>query len=95
MAMGKERATSTSLRLPSICTARASTLEFDFGNLDQIREVYERSTGMTVHDRHPYGGDLVFTAFSGSHQDAIKKGMDHAEKEKVPKKTIGRFHTYQ
>ena len=55
--------------------------ELDFGNLDKIREVYERSTGMTVHDRHPYGGDLVFTAFSGSHQDAIKKGMDLREKE--------------
>jgi len=45
-------------------------------NIEQIREVYEQTTGMTVHDRHPYGGDLVFTAFSGSHQDAIKKGMD-------------------
>jgi len=53
----------------------------DFSNLDQIRETYERTTGMTVHERHPYGGDLVFTAFSGSHQDAIKKGMDHREKE--------------
>jgi 2-isopropylmalate synthase len=50
--------------------------ELDFSNIDQIREIYERTTGMTVHDRHPYGGDLVFTAFSGSHQDAIKKGMD-------------------
>lgn len=48
----------------------------DFSDLDKIRAVYERVTGMTVHDRHPYGGDLVFTAFSGSHQDAIKKGMD-------------------
>lgn len=48
----------------------------DFGNLDQIRAAYERITRMPVHDRHPYGGDLVFTAFSGSHQDAIKKGMD-------------------
>ena len=55
--------------------------ELNFGNLDYIREVYERTTGMTVHDRHPYGGDLVFTAFSGSHQDAIKKGMDLREKE--------------
>ena len=53
----------------------------DFSNLDQIRETYERTTGMTVHERHPYGGDLVFTAFSGSHQDAIKKGMDRREKE--------------
>lgn len=48
----------------------------DFSNLPAVREVYERCSGMTVHARHPYGGDLVFTAFSGSHQDAIKKGMD-------------------
>ncbi len=52
----------------------------DFRNLPRIREVYERCTRMTVHDRHPYGGDLVFTAFSGSHQDAIKKGMDRRQK---------------
>ena len=48
----------------------------DFSKLEHIRSVYERITRMTVHDRHPYAGDLVFTAFSGSHQDAIKKGMD-------------------
>ena len=53
----------------------------DLSELDSIRTVYERVTGMTVHERHPYGGDLVFTAFSGSHQDAIKKGMDIREKE--------------
>ena len=53
----------------------------NFKNLDHIREIYERTTGMSVHERHPYGGDLVFTAFSGSHQDAIKKGMDLREKE--------------
>ena len=53
----------------------------DFSDLDGIRETYERTTGMTVHERHPYGGDLVFTAFSGSHQDAIKKGMDLRSKE--------------
>ena len=52
----------------------------DFRNLGRIREVYERVTRMSVHDRHPYGGDLVFTAFSGSHQDAIKKGMDRRAK---------------
>jgi 2-isopropylmalate synthase len=45
-------------------------------DLDDVRASYEHTTGMTVHERHPYGGDLVFTAFSGSHQDAIKKGMD-------------------
>jgi 2-isopropylmalate synthase len=55
--------------------------ELELSNLDEIRETYERTTGMTVHERHPYGGDLVFTAFSGSHQDAIKKGMDLREKE--------------
>ena len=48
----------------------------DFGDLPRTREIYERTTRMTVHERHPYAGDLVFTAFSGSHQDAIKKGMD-------------------
>ena len=50
--------------------------KLNFDNLPAIREVYERCTRMTVPERHPYAGDLVFTAFSGSHQDAIKKGMD-------------------
>jgi len=54
--------------------------KLDFRDLGAIREVYERVTRMSVHDRHPYGGDLVFTAFSGSHQDAIKKGMDRRSK---------------
>ncbi|MDQ8188272.1 2-isopropylmalate synthase [Pelagicoccus sp. SDUM812002] len=49
--------------------------ELDFSNLNDIREVYERVTKMDVPPRSPYGGDLVFTAFSGSHQDAIKKGF--------------------
>lgn len=48
----------------------------DFSDLPRIRRVYERTTRMSVHARHPYAGELVFTAFSGSHQDAIKKGMD-------------------
>ena len=47
----------------------------DFGNLNAVREVYERCTGMEVPPRQPYAGELVFTAFSGSHQDAIKKGL--------------------
>lgn len=47
----------------------------DFSNIMGIRETYERLTGMKVHERVPYTGDLVFTAFSGSHQDAISKGM--------------------
>lgn len=45
-------------------------------DLPEIKSVYESCTGMRVPPRHPYAGDLVFTAFSGSHQDAIKKGMD-------------------
>jgi 2-isopropylmalate synthase len=49
--------------------------KLDFTNLNAVREVYERCTGMTVPARQPYGGELVFTAFSGSHQDAIKKGL--------------------
>lgn len=51
----------------------------DFSNLNFVRATYERCTRMAVDERHPYSGDLVFTAFSGSHQDAIKKGMDQIE----------------
>lgn len=47
----------------------------DFSNISYIREKYEQFTGMKVYERTPYAGDLVFTAFSGSHQDAISKGM--------------------
>ncbi len=53
----------------------------DFSDLPALRAVYERVTRMTVGERHPYAGELVFTAFSGSHQDAIKKGLDRREKE--------------
>jgi 2-isopropylmalate synthase len=56
----------------------------DFSNLPRTREIYERTTHMSVHERHPYAGDLVFTAFSGSHQDAIKKGMDARAKSDSP-----------
>lgn len=48
----------------------------DFKDLNAVREVYERCTGMTVPARQPYAGELVFTAFSGSHQDAIRKGLN-------------------
>ena len=57
--------------------------KLDFSDLGSIIEVYERCTGMTVPPRHPYAGELVFTAFSGSHQDAIKKGL--AEWENKPR----------
>ncbi|MGC4015407.1 MAG: 2-isopropylmalate synthase [Luteolibacter sp.] len=53
----------------------------DFSDLPAIRAVYERITKMIVSERQPYAGELVFTAFSGSHQDAIKKGLDRREKE--------------
>ena len=53
--------------------------KLDFSDLNAIRKVYERCTGMTVPERQPYGGELVFTAFSGSHQDAIKKGLTERE----------------
>lgn len=53
----------------------------DFSDLPAIRSVYERVTRLNVPERQPYAGELVFTAFSGSHQDAIKKGLDRREKE--------------
>ena len=55
----------------------------DFSNLPEIRRVYEECTRMRVPPRHPYAGELVFTAFSGSHQDAIKKGMDMRRREHI------------
>ena len=49
----------------------------DFSNINKIREMYERCTKMKVGERQPYAGELVFTAFSGSHQDAINKGTQY------------------
>jgi 2-isopropylmalate synthase len=53
----------------------------DFSDIDEIRRTVEYANQLKVAERHPYGGDLVFTAFSGSHQDAIKKGFDHLERD--------------
>ncbi|MBQ5544387.1 MAG: 2-isopropylmalate synthase, partial [Clostridia bacterium] len=63
--------------------------QLDFSDIKRTRRVYEQCTRMRVHERTPYAGDLVFTAFSGSHQDAIKKGTDymaesHSDKWEVP-----------
>lgn len=58
--------------------------ELDFSHMNHIREVCERCTELKVHPRHPYAGQLVFTAFSGSHQDAINKGVNFMQKEKSP-----------
>ena len=53
----------------------------DFSNIDYIRHIVEECTQMPIHPRHPYAGALVFTAFSGSHQDAIKKGLSRQPQE--------------
>ncbi|MDR1639168.1 MAG: 2-isopropylmalate synthase [Clostridiales bacterium] len=62
--------------------------KLDFSAIDAMIDCYETATGMNVHPRHPYAGSLVFTAFSGSHQDAINKGMakmkDHPNLWEVP-----------
>lgn len=62
--------------------------ELDFSNIDEAVELYEKVTRMTVNARHPYAGRLVYTAFSGSHQDAIRKGMEkmkeHPDRWEVP-----------
>ena len=50
--------------------------QIDFSNIDEIRRTVEHCNQLAVPERHPYGGDLVYTAFSGSHQDAINKGLD-------------------
>ena len=62
--------------------------KLNFEKIEEVVQVYEKSTGLFVHPRHPYAGKLVYTAFSGSHQDAIKKGMargkEHPEYWEVP-----------
>jgi len=53
----------------------------DFSDIDEVRRTVEYCTQLPVHPRHPYAGDLVYTAFSGSHQDAIKKGLEDLDKQ--------------
>ena len=60
----------------------------DFGNMPHICEVYERCTRMHVYERQPYAGSLVFAAFSGSHQDAIAKGMNWREEKQLHEWTV-------
>ncbi len=55
--------------------------KIDFSRIDDIRRTVEYCTNLPVHPRHPYAGDLVYTAFSGSHQDAIKKGLDDLDRK--------------
>ncbi len=71
--------------------------KLDFSDIERVRRVAEHATRMPVHPRHPYAGDLVYTAFSGSHQDAIKKGVaaigDHYDRWEVPYLPIDPAHT--
>jgi 2-isopropylmalate synthase len=55
--------------------------EIDFSDIDEVRRTVEYCNQLPVAERHPYGGDLVYTAFSGSHQDAIKKGFEALERD--------------
>ncbi len=55
--------------------------QIDFSDIDEVRRTVEYCTGLPVHPRHPYAGDLVYTAFSGSHQDAIKKGLEDLDRQ--------------
>ncbi|WP_433254315.1 2-isopropylmalate synthase [Streptosporangium sp. CA-135522] len=55
--------------------------EIDLSDIDEVRRVTEYCNQLPVHPRHPWGGELVYTAFSGSHQDAIKKGFEHLERD--------------
>ena len=55
--------------------------ELDFSHINKVISVYEQCTDLPVHPRHPYAGELVYTAFSGSHQDAISKGMEVVEEK--------------
>lgn len=59
--------------------SRGVETNLDFSNLPEIVRIVEEASGIEVHPRHPYAGQLAFTAFSGSHQDAIRKGMEHRE----------------
>ncbi|WGK68508.1 2-isopropylmalate synthase [Candidatus Haliotispira prima] len=64
------------LTLALNCDSQGLDSGLDFSDIQNVVEAYEQFTGLPVHPRHPYAGNLVFTAFSGSHQDAIKKGLD-------------------
>ncbi len=57
--------------------------DLDFSDIDMVRQIVEECNQLPVHPRHPYAGDLVFTAFSGSHQDAIKKGFSQQKADAV------------
>jgi len=65
-------------------TTQGIDSELDFSDVNEVLKVVEHCTDMGTHPRHPYVGDLVYTAFSGSHQDAIKKGMAYQKAQEAP-----------
>jgi 2-isopropylmalate synthase len=68
--------------------------ELDMTDIDGMRRVYEFSNRMSIDPRHPYVGDLVYTAFSGSHQDAIKKGMAHLYDVQPGEELVGNYDAW-
>ncbi len=66
----------------------------DLSDLDAVRRTVEHCNQLPVHERHPWGGDLVYTAFSGSHQDAIKKGLEALERDAEEAGVPVREHTW-
>jgi 2-isopropylmalate synthase len=68
--------------------------ELDLSDIDAIRRAAEYCTGLPVHPRHPYAGDLVYTAFSGSHQDAIKKGIEAISADEKPGLAPGDYDSW-
>ena len=62
--------------------------QITFSDINEIRETVEYCNQMPVTPRQPYGGDLVFTAFSGSHQDAINKGFDDLNEVAAPTRPL-------
>jgi 2-isopropylmalate synthase len=69
--------------------------QVDLSDIDEIRRTVEYCTQLPVHPRHPYAGDLVYTAFSGSHQDAIKKGLEAHEQEARDHGVAPRDHLWE
>jgi 2-isopropylmalate synthase len=69
--------------------------QIDFSDIDEVRRTVEYCNQLPVHPRHPYGGDLVYTAFSGSHQDAIKKGFEAHERAAAAAGVDPRQHPWE
>jgi 2-isopropylmalate synthase len=69
--------------------------QVDFSDIDEVRRTAEDCTRVPVHPRHPYAGDLVYTSFSGSHQDAIKKGLDALDRAARERAVPQREHRWE